>query len=61
MAHAKDKEAVAFYRHHGFIELPDKASTLFFAFGNLHVQLWLKSMAMLYQWLHSGIIHRIIG
>jgi len=29
MVHAKDKEAAAFYRHHGFIELPDKAFTLF--------------------------------
>jgi len=29
MLHAKDKEAVAFYWHRGFIELPDKAFTLF--------------------------------
>jgi len=29
MVHAKDKEAASFYRHHGFIELPDEAFTLF--------------------------------
>lgn len=35
MVDAKDEAAAAFYRHHGFIGLPDSALTLFLPLANL--------------------------
>ncbi|MDR1708257.1 MAG: GNAT family N-acetyltransferase, partial [Candidatus Accumulibacter sp.] len=32
---AKNESAAAFYRHHGFIVLPDSPATLFFPLGSL--------------------------
>jgi len=38
MVNAKDEEAVAFYRHHGFITLPDSPRTLFLPLSTVFAQ-----------------------